>query len=151
MKPRIYIDTSVIGGCFDEEFEKESLRIFNMVENNLIKILVSPIFIDELEGAPPRVKEILIKIPRDRIEYLELTDEAIELRNLYIKNEILSEKWIDDATHVALATINRADAIVSWNFKHIVRLDKIKMFNQVNIINGYGILTIISPKEVFYE
>ncbi len=151
MKPRIYIDTSVIGGCLDEEFDKESIRFFDMVEKNLINILISPIFIYELEGAPQKVKDILSKTARDRIEYLELTDEAIELRNLYIKNGILTEKWIDDATHVALATVYRADAIVSWNFKHIVRLDKIKMFNQVNIINGYGILTIISPKEVYYE
>jgi hypothetical protein len=50
-----------------------------------------------------------------------------------------------------LATVYRADAIVSWNFRHIVRLDKIKMFNQINLLNGYGILTIISPKEVYYE
>ncbi len=86
MKPRIYIDTSVIGGCLDEEFDKESIRFFDMVEKNLINILISPIFIYELEGAPQKVKDILSKTARDRIEYLELTDEAIELRNLYIKN-----------------------------------------------------------------
>jgi predicted nucleic acid-binding protein len=151
MKPRIYIDTSVIGGCFDEEFEIESLRFFDMVERGLIKILISPILMDELMEAPSKVQEKLGNIHLDRIELLELTDEAIELRDLYIKNGILSKKWIDDATHVALATINRADAIVSWNFRHIVRLDKIKMFNQINLLFGYGILTIISPKEVYYD
>ncbi|MBI5323731.1 MAG: hypothetical protein HZB41_00340 [Ignavibacteriae bacterium] len=151
MKPRIYIDTSVIGGCLDDEFANESNRFFEIVEKNLVNILISPVFIDELEGAPQKVKDILSKIDKKSIEYLELTDEAIDLRNLYIKNGILTEKWIDDATHVALATVNRAEAIVSWNFKHIVRLDKIKMFNQVNLFNGYEILTIISPKEVYYE
>lgn len=90
-------------------------------------------------------------IPKNNIEILELTDEALDLRNQYIKNKVLSEKWLDDATHVALATINRADAIVSWNFRHIVRLDKIKMFNQINLLNGYGMLTIITPKEISYE
>jgi len=51
-------------------------------------------------------------------------------------------------THVALATVSRADAIVSWNFKHIVRLEKMKAYNQINLLNGYGILTILSPMEV---
>jgi hypothetical protein len=50
-----------------------------------------------------------------------------------------------------VATVTRADAIVSWNFKHIVRLDKMKAYNQVNLMNGYGILTIISPKEVLID
>ncbi|MER3525218.1 MAG: hypothetical protein C4326_14525 [Ignavibacteria bacterium] len=54
-------------------------------------------------------------------------------------------------THVAAATISRADAIVSWNFSHIVRLDKMKAYNQINLINVYGMLTIISPKEVPYD
>ena len=49
---------------------------------------------------------------------------------------------------MAAATIARADAIVSWNFRHIVRLDKMKLYNQVNLLNGYGILTIISPREL---
>ena len=65
--------------------------------------------------------------------------------------KILGTEWIDDATHVAVATVARADAIVSWNFKHIVRLDKMKAYNQVNLMNGYGILTIISPKEVLLD
>jgi predicted nucleic acid-binding protein len=148
---RVYVDTSVFGGCFDYEFEKESKRFFEFVNRNLISILISPILLEELEYAPQKVKDILINIDKEKIEYLELTNEVIDLRISYIQNGVLSAKWIDDATHVALATVNRADAIVSWNFRHIVRLDRIKMFNQVNLLNGYGILTIISPNEVYYE
>ena len=69
----------------------------------------------------------------------------------YLTAGILTPKSRNDATHVAAATIARADAIVSWNFKHIVRLDKMKAYNQVNLMNGYGILTIISPREVFID
>jgi hypothetical protein len=148
---RIYVDTSVFGGCFDKEFSIDSLRFFDYVNKNLIKVLISPVLLDELEDAPQNVKDILIQIPKENIEVMELTDEVFDLRNSYINNEILTEKWIDDATHVALATINKADAIVSWNFRHIVRLDKIKMYNQINVQSGYNVLTIISPKEIFYE
>ncbi len=94
---------------------------------------------------------LLESIPPSFIEKVPLTKEVIELRNEYIAAGILGAKWVDDATHVAAATVARADAIASWNFAHIVRLDKMKAYNQVNLINGYGIITIITPKEVHYD
>lgn len=51
-------------------------------------------------------------------------------------------------THIALATIAEVDAIVSWNFRHIVRLEKIRLFNAVNVELGYPVLSILSPREV---
>jgi hypothetical protein len=74
-----------------------------------------------------------------------------ELRNAYLQAGVLGERWIDDAAHVAAATVARADAIASWNFRHIVRLDKMKAYNQVNLLSGYGMLIIISPKEVRFD
>ena len=148
---RIYVDTSVIGGCFDSEFQLHSNRLIKAVRDGKLIMLVSDILVKELENAPKEVRQILIGIPPENIERIEIDREIIELRNEYIKSSILSLRWIDDATHVAAATVYRADAIVSWNFKHIVRLDKMKKYNQINILNGYGVLTIISPKEVFWE
>ena len=81
------------------------------------------------------------------LESIAISEEIIQLRKEYESADILGPKWIDDMTHVAAATVARVDAIVSWNFKHIVRLDKMKAYNRVNLLNGYGILTIISPKE----
>lgn len=62
--------------------------------------------------------------------------------------KVVGPKSRNDATHVAYATVARADAIVSWNFKDIVRLDRMKGYNRVNFEKGYGILEIVSPKEV---
>lgn len=75
-------------------------------------------------------------------------DEVLELAAAYLEAGVVGKQWLDDATHVAAATIARADAIVSWNFRHIVRLDKIKAYNQVNLAKEYGVLTIVSPVEV---
>jgi hypothetical protein len=68
-----------------------------------------------------------------------------------VKAGIVEPKWTDDATHVAAASVARADAIVSWNFKHIVRLDKIKAYNRVNLRLGYPELTIVTPTVVTHE
>lgn len=145
--PRIYLDTSVFGGCFDSEFAKESLAIFKLIRSGSYHAVMSEIVFEELEEAPQKVREIILSLPESSLESILVTEEIIQLRNEYEAAGILGPKWIDDMTHVAAATIARVDAIVSWNFRHIVRLDKMKAYNQVNLQNGYGILTIISPKE----
>jgi hypothetical protein len=109
------------------------------------------VVVQEILKAPPRVQEVLFSIATENVERIELSPEILALRDAYLHANIVAERWIDDATHVAAATVARADAIVSWNFNHIVRLDKMRAYNHVNLSNGYGILTIITPKEVRYD
>ena len=149
MKPfRIYADTSVFGGCYDDEFALESMRFMRDVRHKKYILLLTDMVIAELRDAPRRIADIISSIPPETIERVEIDDEIFALRDVYLEAGIVSKRWTDDATHVAAATVARADALVSWNFKHIVRLDKMKLYNQVNLLNGYGLLTIISPKEL---
>lgn len=148
---RIYVDTSVIGGCLDVEFAAESQRLLEAIRNNKAVMLLSDLVISELVDAPPNVRDILTTLPTEVIEDVSLTEEIIALRDAYIASGVVTSKSINDAAHVAAATVARADAIVSWNFKHIVRLDKMRAYNQINLLNGYGILTIVSPKEVVFN
>jgi len=147
-KQRIYADTSVFGGCLDAEFSTESRRLMGAVRDGRITILISEVVLRELETAPEDVRAILLDLPSNALEPVELSDETYELQGAYLAAGILGPRRADDALHVAAATAARADAIVSWNFRHIVRLDKIKAFNRVNFELGYGLLTILSPKEV---
>ncbi|MCK9418019.1 MAG: hypothetical protein M0R70_01415 [Nitrospirae bacterium] len=145
---RIYVDTSVIGGCFDEEYSETSNKLIDHAISGGLLLLVSDVVLKELENAPEFVRNLLSSLPDSCVERVYSDNETFALRDAYREAKILGPKWLDDMTHVALATVSRADAIVSWNFKHIVRLDKMKAYNQVNLLNGYGILTIISPVEV---
>jgi predicted nucleic acid-binding protein len=147
-KLRVYFDTSVIGGCLDDEFSADSLQLLEIVSRGQLIMLPSEVVSAELSSAPSAVQDVLQTIPVEYIESIELTSEIITLAQSYLAAGVLTPKSLNDAIHVAAATIARADAIVSWNFKHIVRLDKMKQYNQVNLLNGYGILTIVSPKEV---
>lgn len=149
MKPlRIYCDTSVIGGCFDAEFAVDSLRLIEAVRKARLLLLLSDVVLTELADAPAQVQQVLQSLPPEAVEKVELTEEVLALRDAYLAAKILGPRWADDAAHVAAATVARADAIVSWNFRHIVRLDKMKAYNHVNLLQGYGILTIVTPKEV---
>jgi predicted nucleic acid-binding protein len=147
----IYVDTSVIGGCFDEEFSEASNHLFDLARSGRLVLLVSDVVLREMENAPEFVRNLLSSLPDSCIERVYSENDTFELRDAYLEAKILGPKWLDDMTHVAIATVSRADAIVSWNFKHIVRLDKMKAYNQVNILNGYGMLTIISPMEVMTD
>jgi predicted nucleic acid-binding protein len=147
-KLRVYIDTSVIAGCLDDEFSLKSNQLMEAIKQEKFILLMSDIIVSKLINAPQAVKDILLSIPQRVIEVVKITPEVLQLRDAYINEGVVTSKSINDATHVAAATIARADAIISWNFKHIVRLDKMKGYNQINLLNGYGILTIISPLEV---
>ena len=149
--PKLYIDTSVIGGCLDEEFSEESNRLVDAAKSGKALFVVSDVVFEEILLAPREVQDILSSIPTEALETLTESSAVMELRDAYLAAKILGPKSRNDAIHVAYATVARVDAIVSWNFKHIVRFDKIKSFNQVNFQNGYGILQIVSPKEVLFD
>ena len=67
------------------------------------------------------------------------------------KQKAVSEKYLLDAQHIALATINHVDVLISWNFKHIVNLRRIQLYNSINLKYGYSLLEIRSPREVINE
>ena len=150
-KERLYLDSSVIGGYYDPEFAEDSRRVIEYARDERIVVLISEVVVREILNAPKHVQDVLLSIPSSVLERVELTEEIFSLHEAYLSAEIVSPRWKDDALHVAAATVARSDAIVSWNFHHIVRLDKMRAYNQVNLANGYGILTIISPKEVNYD
>ena len=148
-KLRVYLDTSVIGGCFDKEFESESNQIVKNVNLGIYEGVISVITVNELIEAPEYVKKLFLDLS-ENLTILELNDDVVKLSNEYLINKVVTEKFKEDALHIAFATIYNIDVLVSWNFKHIVNLNKIKQFNSINISQGYHILEIRSPKELVY-
>jgi hypothetical protein len=151
MRQRIYIDTSVIGGCLDDEFSTWSKLLFDEFRSGVKIAVVSDLTLQELDDAPEEVREILSELSSHAVEYVFLSAEAIALADAYIAQGVVTEKHLIDTQHIAIATIERVDVLVSWNFKQIVNLDRIRKFNAVNLMQGYQILEIRSPLEVLYE
>lgn len=148
--PRIYIDTSVIGGCFDDEFYIWSNALFDDIQKGLFRPMISSIVEEEIEAAPDQVRKKYYELLSMSAEILSPDKQAFELMRQYSKHDIISIKFRNDMLHIAVATVAEADILVSWNFKHIVRYDKIQQFNAVNIENGYRTIAIYSPREVTY-
>ena len=151
-KLSLYIDTSVIGGYFDLEFEEETKKLFQSILNNEFHIIYSTVTEDELLNAPEKVRELLDTIPNENKTKIELTEEAVMLGDTYIAENVVGKTSREDCFHIALATIHKADILVSWNFKHIVNVMRIRGYNAVNLKLGYSNIDIRSPKEIInYE
>ena len=152
MKQRLYIDTSVFGGYFDDEFEEYTKPLFDKIANGDFKLLFSTVTQDELENAPPQVRELVKHLKIEYTEFIEETEDAVELASKYIIEKVVGQTSYTDCLHIALATIHRADFLISWNFKHIVNVQRIMGYNSVNLKNGYKQLDIRSPRELItYE
>ena len=147
-KQRIYIDTSVVGGFFDTMFEKETKMLFKRLENKELVFVISEVLTGELENAPERVRTLLDDYNDDCFEKVPLTNEARELADKYIAENVVGRTSYDDCCHIALATIHRVDVLASWNFKHIVNLVRIRGYNGVNLKNGYPTIEIRNPREL---
>ena len=148
MRPRIYTDTSVLGGCEDEEFRHPSRRLFEAFERGELTLVLSELTVRELEAAPEAVRTALGQVPAAHIETLALSQEAEELAAAYIVEGVIGASMRADALHIALASVARVDVLVSWNFKHIVNLKRIHAYNAVNLKRGYPLLEIRTPREV---
>jgi predicted nucleic acid-binding protein len=145
---QVYIDTSVIGGCIDQEFKEWSIKLFDEFKNGKKIAVISDITLDELELAPKKVQEILKQIPNRYLKIVESNTETEELARQYILKNAVSEKFYLDALHIAIATYYNVTVLSSWNFKHIVNLDRIIKYNSVNIEMGFKILEIRSPRDI---
>lgn len=145
---RIYLDTSVIGGCFDPEFAEWSNGLLQDFRDGRFKPLLSQVTAAEVQAAPEAVQIIYAELVGLNAEVMTVNESALELADEYQKRNILTAKFYADGLHIALATITEADVLVSWNFRHIVRFDKIRLFSAVNLEYGYKALQIYSPREV---
>ncbi|MCF8357199.1 MAG: hypothetical protein K9H26_00470 [Prolixibacteraceae bacterium] len=126
--------------------------MFDRLNNEEFILLYSSVTQDELENAPEKVRNLVRQIKTINTEFIETTDEIVDLALEYINEKVVGQTSLADCLHIASATINRADYLISWNFKHIVNIERIRGYNAINLKNGYKMLEIRSPRDfVKYE
>ena len=152
MTQRFYFDTSVFGGVYDIEFEEASIQLFEKVKLGEIICVYSDLTEGEIFDAPERVKNFFKGLPKENLELIQVSNEAINLAKSYIDENVVGKTSFDDCIHIALATIHKVDILVSWNFQHIVNVYRIRGYNSVNLRLGYLQLEIRSPTDIIgYE
>ena len=147
---RIYLDTSVIGGYYDSEFEEDTRILFEKIKLEQFHVVLSDITEGELQEAPEMIRNLFIELSTGLATKIELTEEAAQLADTYLAEKVVGKTSRVDCFHIALATIHQVDILVSWNFKHIVNVQRIRGYNAVNMKLGYPTIDIRSPKEIIY-
>ncbi len=120
MIQRVYIDTSVVGGIYDSEFDIFTKMFFDKAFRGEINLIVSDLLEEELIHAPADVKTFFKTLPTEQFEFVQLTKASIELAEIYITEKVVGETSRADCRHIALATINNADVLVSWNLTLLI-------------------------------
>ena len=150
-KPRIYLETTLFNFYFDTERDShiDTVKLFKEISENKYKAFTSQYVINELEKAPEtkRVKMLNLILEYD-ILVLEPNEEAAKLADIYVAEGIIPQKYRTDGLHIAIASVNELDMIISMNFQHIVKHKTEKMTGAINTLNGYRAVEIVSPMEV---
>lgn len=151
-KFKVYLDTSIISAAIDErepEKRKYTLRLIEEIKQGKYEAYISSVVLLEIgESDATTAKKLLSIIDDFSPEILSVSDEIEELAKQYIARNIIPVKYADDALHIAVASANALDIIISWNFEHIVKIKTIREAPAVNLLMGYKELAIYSPLEV---
>lgn len=148
MRRRIYIDTSVIGGCLDPGLSASSEALMRLFRPGEDVAVISDLTEVEVYRSPEGVRQVLDRIPAEAREDVQLGEEAAALADHYIRAGVVSKAHLLDAQHIAIATLERVDVLASWNYRHIVNLSRIRGYNSVNLRQGRPMLEIRSPQEL---
>ncbi|MBF0387864.1 MAG: PIN domain nuclease [Candidatus Omnitrophica bacterium] len=149
-KLKLYLDTTVLNFAFADDAPKEmedTLKFFKQIDR--FEVSISDIVLDEIERCPALKRGRLMEIiTRHDWEILELDQAARKLAEHYLSAGVIPQKYRDDAYHIAIATVNDQDAILSWNFEHIVKMKTKREVVAINLLEGYRGIDIYTPKEV---
>jgi hypothetical protein len=147
--PTLYLDTSVLGGYFDDEWKQPTQELWRQMEAGLWQFVTSLVTSEELIEAPQRVRD-LFNTTFEAGNILSLTVEIDALAAAYVAQKVVTAKYEDDARHVAVCTVAKIDFLISWNFRHLVNVQREAGFNGVNLLHGYPPIRIVNPLELIY-
>ena len=128
-----------------------TIEMFDLLEKekDRYSLYISRLILEEIENADDeKTKQLFNFITSKNFIVLEMTEEAQKLGERYIKEGLIPRKYDEDAYHIAISTVHDMDIIVSWNFKHIVKMKTIEGVKWINESEGYRPIEIYSPWEV---
>ena len=149
LKSKIYLDTSVISVYDDSRIpqRQSQTRDFWKILKNF-KTCISEVTINEINNSPNIAKKKQLLNLASKFQILKITDQVKNLASEYIKKKIIPARYIDDALHLAIATINNCDILVSWNCKHLINLRTKREANKINLAMGYKEIELVEPPMV---
>lgn len=149
---RLYLDTSILGATVDpgpEERVAATRRLLDELAAGRWEGFISTVVLAEVDGAAESIRRrIAAELARAPFIVLDETSESIELARKYVAAGAIPAHAENDARHIAIASVNDVHIVVSWNFRHMVNIERKRRINSVNLMEGLSLLDIVSPWEV---
>ncbi len=153
--PKIYLETTLFNFYVDKDrgdAHDATVKLFKEIASGKYEAFTSDYVVDELKKASTEKQaKMLALLTEYNVPVLEMSDEADALADLYVSEGIIPAKYSTDGLHIAIATVNDLDMIVSMNFQHIVKRKTIKMTGAINTMKGYRAIEIYPPMEVIED
>ena len=150
--PKVYLETTLFNFYVDEDrgfAHADTVKLFKEIAAGKYEAFTSTYVTDELESAPEVKRDKMMGLITEYgITVLAPKDEAVKLADIYIAEGVIPQKYLTDSLHIALATVNDLDMVVSMNFQHIVRRKTKIATASINVLNGYRAVEIYNPMEV---
>ena len=148
---KLYIESSVINFAFatDDLNRVKITQKFFEVDIKKHEPFISELVLEEIEKTQGLKREKMSNFVLNHgFRVLPNSEEAEKLAFKYVEVGLIPEKYLNDAIHIALASVNKIEVLVSWNMEHIVKLKTIVGVNKINKQEGYASILIITPEEV---
>jgi predicted nucleic acid-binding protein len=154
-KIRVYLDTSIPSFLFaDDSSEKQEItrQFWRLLTLGVYQPIISDIVFQEvLASKEPMQSQLTEQLQMLDSELISVSEDTLALADKYIQEQILPQRYRNDALHIACATISQCDVLASWNFKHIVKLKTILGVNGINQMLGYSEIKILTPQSLLEE
>ena len=155
MKTRVYLDTSVFGAVCDPGPAERLLatrRVLDGPARERWEGFISTLALEEVDRAPETVRgRVTGELRRSGVTALEESAESLMLARLYMASGARPANGEYDARHIAVSTVNGIHTVVSWNFRHMVNVERRRQINAINLRENLALLDIVSPWEIVDE
>jgi len=154
MKQKVYLETSIISYLAGRRSKdiivaahQELTHEWWELRKNKFTPFVSQLVIQEIQaGDRAAAQERLLLI--ESLPSLSLNEEARELALVFLQKKVLPRKAVEDALHIAVATCNGMDYLVTWNCKHIANAEIRSEINRLCKESGFEVPIICTPEEL---
>jgi hypothetical protein len=105
------------------------------------------VVIDEASAGDPEEIRKRMSIINDLL-VLEATREAEKLTTALLTSGVIPQKAVGDAAHIAIATVNEVDFLLTWNCRHLANAQVMRRVSAVCQRSGYDMPLICTPEEL---
>jgi hypothetical protein len=156
MADSVYLETSVLSALFDLrsdpvcQVQHQETKEWHEREGRYYDLYVSALVLDELRGGKYDHQQEAVSFARG-LSLLSIDDEVLGVARVYADHLVMPQDNLGDAVHLAVASVNEVDYLLTWNCKHLANPNKVRRIAEINRRLGLMVPVIATPAMLYRE